>query len=103
MNTIATLQLAFAPTSELNSWVPPIELTGAAPAKGARALARFNVRESRTTSSVRLVKLQPRSGLNAAPLRSRFSRRRLFPSTHKVEHAAPAAVAGTLANRTFPS
>ncbi len=39
MNTITILQIAFAPRSELNSWVQPIELTEA-PAAKARALLR---------------------------------------------------------------
>ena len=106
MNTTAKLQVAFAPISELSSWVQPIRLSAARLANGARASARFTVREGRAIQFVRPVRFQPPSGVNVAlrsaiTIRNRLLRPRLFAPFHVLEHLAPTALAGRRINKSF--
>ena len=94
MNTIIKLPVTFTPANEQNSWAPPVKFGAAATATGAQASVRITVRESSAIRFARTVKVQPRSGANAAPqnatgARSRVLRPRLFAPNHKLEHFAP--------------
>src|SRR5438876_2175245 len=90
MNATPKLQVAFAPDNEQSSWVQPIEARDATPTNGARASARFTVREGRAIQFVRPVRFQSRSGVKAAlrsaiTIRNRLSRQRLFAPSHVLE------------------
>src|SRR5688572_26311441 len=92
MDTRTKLPITFEPTGEQNSWIPQISASNGETATGARALARFNVTQTRATENTATRKSSHRSGVNAArqivPGRSHYARR-LFAPNHTFGHRLP--------------
>jgi hypothetical protein len=94
MNPNLKLEIAFAPTDEVSSWIKPVRSLDSETSTATRLSDRFRAGQLNTARSISFGKFLLWNGGEAAPrgelvVRQRLSRRRLCLPNHTLERPAP--------------